>query len=352
MGEKKLQLVVVQVSAATTRAVRLGYMALVVSVTLLTVVYPNAALLVLWVGMAALFWYSCMSAFDWAVHRYVLHGDASLVPAWRVAHRMHHREYDGTWARTGASLTFPWLPTAYFVLGTLPVGLAAGSLAAIGISHGRLLPFPVVDVLGVAAATHVALSVVAVGIHNHAHSLFHDYTPPSWWSAPSVPVPTSMVSCLHTHHELHHMNALCNYCTVLLGFDWLAGTQCFAAADPFAHATYLDDAAIPVLAALAPAQTPAPLVGGSGGARIERVARSGRLCEAREAAEAELVPVAAAYAVADHGDDAIELAPSCRSAEQVATRSEAWLQQAMDGSVVREPHLQPARAQLTREHAV
>ena len=52
-------------------------------------------------------WYVAMSAADWMLHRLVLHSDNSPIMAWRHAHWVHHREFDGAIQyKTGASLTF------------------------------------------------------------------------------------------------------------------------------------------------------------------------------------------------------------------------------------------------------
>ena len=86
---------------------------------------PSAALALLLLGC----YYLCLSACDWALHRFVLHHDSSPVQAWRLAHRTHHREFDGTVAyQTGASLTFPHSSTALIALATLPAALSASSL--------------------------------------------------------------------------------------------------------------------------------------------------------------------------------------------------------------------------------
>jgi len=188
--------------------------------TLLSLAGVAALLLLLLLhelGLALLLllaWYIAMSGCDWGLHKLVLHNDASVIRAWRDAHRVHHREYDGaTLFKTGASLTFPHVSCAGIALGTMPIALVLGAL---WVEQPRQL-------LGVALA-HIVAIFGAVGVHNAAHSTFHDYALPSWRYAPCVPMPRRFTQLLHDHHECHHINAKVNLCTVLLGFDWIAGT--------------------------------------------------------------------------------------------------------------------------------
>ena len=188
----------------------------------------KAALLLLFVGfvllcqacrpaaalVALILWYTAMSGADWALHRYVLHGDPSPIKAWRHAHWVHHREFDGAVNyQTGASLTFPHASSALIALSLLPVALVLGLVW----THDAA------QLVAIAIA-HLVAVTFAVGMHNYAHSAFHRYRPPRWSRAPCVPVPSWALELLHEHHERHHANPCVNLCTVLLGFDWLAGT--------------------------------------------------------------------------------------------------------------------------------
>jgi hypothetical protein len=156
-----------------------------------------------------------MSATDWALHKLVLHNDASPIMMWREAHWVHHREYDGAMLyKTGASLTFPHPSTAGIVMATLPIALLLGLL---WVDDPRGLIW--------VAAAHAVCVTLAIGVHNYAHSSFHEYEVPSWAKAPCVPVPMAVQRVLHEHHERHHADARVNLCTVLLGFDWLACTD-------------------------------------------------------------------------------------------------------------------------------
>ena len=160
-------------------------------------------------------WYSLMSFADWGLHRYVLHDDRSPMPHWRRGHRTHHMEFDSGIGRSGISLTFPHGDVALIALATLPLGLLAGSW---------VVPLRPVPLMGLLAAHTVGIAFF-VGVHNYAHSCFHGYKPPPWRSHACVPVPGWLCGLLHEHHRQHHEDAGVNYCTVLLGFDWIAGTQ-------------------------------------------------------------------------------------------------------------------------------
>ena len=180
---------------------------------ILALMFPRAAFAVSLVTL----WYLCMSAFDWALHKHVLHNDDSLIQEWRQAHYVHHREFDGAMSwKTGASLTFPHPSSAGIVLATMPVALLIGTawVSAFGEWHQLLY----------IALAHAVGITIAVGIHNAAHSSFHDYPIPSWRKAPCVPVPKAIQQIIHEHHEHHHLDARTNLCTVLLGFDHLVGT--------------------------------------------------------------------------------------------------------------------------------
>ena len=210
-----------------------------------------------------------MSAVDWSLHRYVLHSQSAQVrparalpervatrpaqmaracseagpPAsstralscsrqesdWRRYHRDHHLEYLGRSMTRGASLTFNHGETLAFGLLTLPVALLVHSpwillSARRGSAFGAPSAGCPATSYALVASLHLAAVSAAVGVHNWAHSRFHGYPPPSWCRAPSVPCPRQAVALLHEHHRLHHEDVNVNYCTVLLGFDWLAGT--------------------------------------------------------------------------------------------------------------------------------
>lgn len=159
-------------------------------------------------------WYIMMSAFDWWTHKYVMHNDASIVKSWRHAHYIHHREFDGAFMnKTGASLTFPHSSALVISLVTLPIALVLGVA-------WTTRPVPLLAI----TFAHLAACMLFIGAHNYAHSHFHDYVPPSWSRAPCTPVPRAMREYLHEHHERHHSDARTNLCTILLGFDYLAGT--------------------------------------------------------------------------------------------------------------------------------
>ena len=162
-------------------------------------------------------WYMLLSGADWALHRYVLHANDSPVPAWRSAHRTHHLEFDGLVGRTHASLTFAHEDTAFIALATSPLTVLIWLIARFTLTNSP--PF------WAFALAHAAMIVLGVGVHNYAHSVFHGYEPPTWDEAPRIKVPTAVCELLHEHHRKHHLDPGLNYCTVFLGFDWLAGSE-------------------------------------------------------------------------------------------------------------------------------
>ncbi len=135
------------------------------------------------------------------------------------------------------------------------------------------------------AAHTLGVSFGILGVHNYAHSLNHDYDPPGWWERlpvvpytyytdedeeevtvnykdnstehqqdrvqvhrvpkaiasterkrkkqqvlsfytgyPVTPVPKVVCDMLHRYHDGHHADTSTNFCIVMLGFDWVAGT--------------------------------------------------------------------------------------------------------------------------------
>ena len=103
---------------------------------------------------------------------------------------------------------------------TLPLGSPRRLSKLRDTGHARLDPVPLLAI----TFAHLAACMLFIGAHNYAHSHFHDYVPPSWSRAPCTPVPRAMREYLHEHHERHHTDARTNLCTILLGFDYLAGT--------------------------------------------------------------------------------------------------------------------------------
>lgn len=171
-------------------------------------------------GMAAFLtvcWYMLLSGADRALHRYVLHADDSPVPAWRRAHHTHHLEFDGVVGRTHASLTFAHEDAAFIALATSPLTVLIWLVARVALTDS-----PPFWAFGLA---HAAMIVLGVGVHNYAHSVFHGYEPPTWDEAPRIKVPKAVCELLHEHHRKHHLDPGLNYCTVFLGFDWLAGSE-------------------------------------------------------------------------------------------------------------------------------
>jgi hypothetical protein len=161
-------------------------------------------------------WYLLMSFCDWALHRYVLHDDRTPMPAWRRGHRKHHLEYDTGIGHSGVSVTFPHADAALIALATLPLGLLVGLPSMSQPSAPSSV--------AIATLAHFVGITIVVGVHNYAHSVFHFYPPPPWKSHACVPVPDMLLEVLHEHHLRHHEDSRVNYCTVLLGFDSLAGT--------------------------------------------------------------------------------------------------------------------------------
>ena len=164
--------------------------------------------------LALTVWALVMSFADWSIHRYMLHDGRSCMPHWRHAHRVHHVEFDTGVGRSGVSLTFSYMDIFLFATVTLPVAFAAGVLVV------PLRPPP----LAVVVLAHFFATACAVGVHNYCHTSFHGYKIPHWRTRLCVPVPSRVCEVLHEHHARHHEDAGVNYCTVLLGFDMLAGT--------------------------------------------------------------------------------------------------------------------------------
>lgn len=192
--------------------VRLPAVALLLVFFSLLLLLPGDIAKMLWLLAS---WYFLMSFADWALHRFVLHDDRSIVPHWRRGHRKHHVEFDTGVGRSGTSLTFPHGDASLIALATMPLGLL------VGLSLAEAKPFPLLCI----ALAHVAGITLVVGVHNYAHSAFHGYPIPGWSTHAVMPVPQFVLEVLHAHHERHHEDAGCNYCTVLLGFDSLAGTS-------------------------------------------------------------------------------------------------------------------------------
>lgn len=144
-------------------------------------------------------WYACASAVDWTVHALFMHrgwnkGLADIHSVHHISAMNKDNTTHGEW--------FSWTVVMMYTLGTFPMAL--------------LLPW---------WWMHPLLITVLMGVHNYSHSHYHHHTPPSLWDAPVFTVPSSVTQILHDHHALHHQEPNCNFCTVALGWDWVAGTE-------------------------------------------------------------------------------------------------------------------------------
>jgi len=155
-------------------------------------------------------WYIYMSCIDWIVHKYILHADDSLLPEWRRLHKLHHLEYDKTMDKHGQGLGFTYLDMLLIAfISIIPVLLIT---AFINLDY---VPFILLF--------HFVGTCIGVGMHNHGHRLFHEHD--ELPGCMQVPYPEIYRNFIHEHHTHHHINAMQNYCTIFLGFDFFTGTS-------------------------------------------------------------------------------------------------------------------------------
>ena len=157
--------------------------------------------------------YVYLSFVDWCIHKHVLHCDDN-VSDWRreqrIVHKQHHLEHHNQAEKDEEGVTFTILETTTIAL------ISVAPILFIGLYFDT-------QTMILCYTLHILFVFIGVGVHNYVHPLYHNYediqSPVS-----IIWVPDYVKKILNDHHEKHHMNSRTNYCTVFLGFDYIAGT--------------------------------------------------------------------------------------------------------------------------------
>merc|ERR1719272_1439116 len=101
-------------------------------------------------GVWLVSWYIMASGLEWAVHKFVLHGEPHLLPhplcTWAVEHRAHHREVAAgslllNHQGTAKGVFFGWSATIGFIIAIAPVSMLSALLCGVAVWQAMLLHF-------------------------------------------------------------------------------------------------------------------------------------------------------------------------------------------------------------------
>tara|TARA_B100000287_G_scaffold419991_1_gene458854 strand:- start:135 stop:593 length:459 start_codon:yes stop_codon:yes gene_type:complete len=149
---------------------------------------------------------------DWIIHKYIMHNDNSPILSWRINHRIHHKEIEGTIKNNDTSLIFS--NKEIFIIATITVI----PIIAIFIYFKINILYIILLIL-----FHYIGIFVGICIHNYAHTKHHNCD--KIFDCTKIPIPTFIYNIISDHHENHHKNPKKNFCVVFLGFDKLIGTN-------------------------------------------------------------------------------------------------------------------------------
>eukprot|EP00729_Bicosta_minor_P019464 gene19464-19177_t len=142
------------------------------------------------------------SGLEWAVHKYILHGEPSKLPhplcTWAVEHRAHHNEVAAgslllNHQGTAKGVFFGWSATIGFII-SIVRGVGLKPLTDGYCNLGFVLPQAIAPVailsalvcgvsVWLATLLHCAGAIIDVGVHNYAHAREHGRRTCSWRQA-------------------------------------------------------------------------------------------------------------------------------------------------------------------------
>lgn len=157
-------------------------------------------------------WYAYMSCFDWCVHKYIMHNDDVPIKQLvylRKYHKQHHEESKKYNKKSSSGVFFDNTDIHLIATATFPILYILTMFINIALYLKLLM--------------HFMMVYFFISAHNYCHGSHHKQNVVIE-DVPYITVPQYICDIVNNHHAMHHENPKKKFCTIILGFDYIACT--------------------------------------------------------------------------------------------------------------------------------
>jgi hypothetical protein len=162
--------------------------------------------------VAFIIYYIYLSFVDWFIHSFIMHNPNTFFLELRESHKKHH-------INNNYSITFDYYETLIIYLFSLFFIL----LIYVFYKYFTYNNISIKTIAFIALFNAISI-LLGVASHNYCHSKHHNCLH-NIGDCFIIKVPNYICNIINNHHEKHHYNSKTNFCTIFLGFDYIANTN-------------------------------------------------------------------------------------------------------------------------------